>query len=80
MRIRWGLEQRKVKVFPKWRTASHEQKLLPDPVYGGLDGGVRREGGLSQSSGSPLEGVEVSQIIEAESMGPQGSMLMVIVL
>lgn len=79
MRIRWGLEQRKVKVFPKWRTASHEQKVLPDPVYGGLDG-VRGEGGLSESSGSPLEGVEVSQIIEAESMGPQGSMLTVIVL
>lgn len=72
-----GAGAKKGKGFPpKWRRASHAQKVPLDPVYGGLDGGVLGAGGLSESSGSALEGVEVSQIIEAESGAPKGRMML----
>jgi len=74
-----GAGAKKGKGFPpKWRRASHGQKMPPDHVYGGLDGGVLGEGGLSESSGSTLEGAEVSQIIEAKSVAPQGRMILTV--
>ena len=59
-----------MKICPKWRRPSNEEKVPPDYVDGGLDDGLLGAGGLSESPGNPLEGVAVSQTIEAESTGP----------